>query len=85
MELLGEGRVVDLFTVHGRGTAVIVDIIDGVWRPGSQLVSAKGRYLIRSAEFIDGKNVPLTAIGLLVDNDRIKDSIVVGEEVWTTP
>ena len=50
-----------------------VDIIDGVWGSGWQLVAAKGSYLIRSVEFVDGKNVPRTAIGLVIDNERIKE------------
>jgi len=79
------GRVLNLFTIRGRGTAVVIDIIDGVWRSGSQLVSAKGRYRIRSVEAIHGPEVPLTAIALLVDEDGIEQSIAVGEEVYTTP
>jgi len=79
------GRVLYYFTIRGRGTAVVIDIIDGTWRSGSQLVCQKGRYHIRSVEFIDGKDVPPTAIALLIDDDDIKESIVAGEEVWTTP
>jgi hypothetical protein len=76
VELPGEGT---------SSTASLSTSLMGFGGPGSQLVSAKERYLIRSMEFVDRKNVPLTAIGLLIDNDRIKESIVVGEEVWTTP
>src|SRR5262245_41140826 len=79
------GRVLDFFTIRGRGTAVVVDIIEGTWRSGSLIVCAKSHNRLRSVEFINGKNLPLTAIALLIDDDRIKQSVAVGEEVCTAP
>lgn len=39
----------------------------------------------RAASAHDGKDVPPSAIALLIDDDRVKQSVVIGEEVWTTP
>jgi hypothetical protein len=32
LEPPGRGCVLDVFTISGRGTVIVVDIIDGVWR-----------------------------------------------------
>jgi hypothetical protein len=79
------GRALDLFEIRGRGTAVVVDIIDGVWRSGAQLVCAKARYRIRAVEAVHGTHLPRTAIALLVDDGRVRQGVVVGEEVSSMP
>ena len=79
----GRGRVRDLFSIRNRGTFVVVEITEGVWRSGSLLVCAKGQYCIRSTEFIDDKRLPEACIALGIDDDRVRQSVVIGEEVWT--
>jgi hypothetical protein len=80
---LGRGRVLAIFSIRDRGTAVVVEMGDGVWSSGSLLVCPKGHYHIRSVEFVDGKDLPRTAVALLIDESEVSQHVAVGEEVWS--
>ena len=77
----GRGRVLNVFSLAGRGTVVVIEIIDGVWQPGVLLVCAKGSYRIQSIESIRGKDLPPTAIALVIDDEHAGEHVDVGEEV----
>lgn len=78
----GVGRVLDVFTTSSRGTVVVIEIIGGVWRAGSDLVAAKGTYRILAIDAgIGGKDLPLTACGIVIEHIPPELQPNVGEEV----